>query len=354
MKKKVDLDFGIEDIQLYQSDYQISVEDVMSDMEYDVFEMETFGLEDLDIKGKAKAAFKWILKQLKRLANFFKALWNKVFNKEKKIEKTIKEIKTEIKKSGSSSSQKLLEGKRSSKPEEKHEDSEDEDIKHSNFVAVIKADTKTPSTIVQRLKKCDTSISVASDVLSASIDSIKQINTMSVSDGVENYMNEVMQIIGNLNKVVEDKLDIEEKLNYTKHFDVGTLGGAVKAIDEMFRAVVQINLGFKECSKVLDSAVEKVNVVVSKRGIAGVFEGALIDTNVKAMGELSRHLYQQVIKSFNDLDTCSLAIKTYIKKLGGHKLESTESVDSVNRIVESIIEEYGVEGVTNIIRNLSK
>ena len=36
------------------------------------------------------------------------------------------------------------------------------------------------------------------------------------------------------------------------------------------------------------------------------------------------------------------------------KESSTESTDSVNRIVESIIEEYGIKGVTSIIRNLSK
>ena len=352
-EKEVDLYFGVEDVQLYPSDYQISVEDIINDMSCDIIEIETFGLEDLNIKEKAKAAFEWILKQLKRLVNFFKALWNKMFNKEKKIEKTIKEIKTEIKISGSSASS----ASKQSKPEEpatqKEEDNEDKFIKHGGVVKVIKADTKTPDTIIKRLKKCDTTLSVASNILSATANAIDHIKTLTVSNNGKEYIEEILHTIGRLNSTIEDNLDTVEQLNYTKHFDINTLGGSVKCIDKMFTAVVQINLGFKECSKELDNTLAKVNAVASKRGIEGAFDGEFINANASAIGSLSNHLYKQVIMAFNDLDTCALSIRSYVKKLGGNRLESNESVNSVNKIVESIMEEYGIEGVTSIIRNLT-
>ena len=285
---------------------------------YDCSEIE-IALED-NSEPLYKRVLNWILNLFNKVINFFRSMYNNVSKKLSKIKNT------------------LL------------------NIKKSRGLSKI----EIPESLAKKIKGCDKRISAAPKILDATISFAKRMATQDHSGKAGNKFNLFLLTEVDFRYLSKTRMDIVRdaksgKDGHKTPENLKTAKDAESVLTKLANDLEKLKPSIDVCSKEFERAsVHVKNIIDSKFN-----DSSMVDEVKEAMIKLDKNVKHSIdyCKDFigsaaNRLETVTSELNDLIESsMNGTKSEETSTE---SQLVQAIYDEYGLEGVTNIITNLAK
>lgn len=304
---------------LYYNTNDIELDIISTEsIDYDYSEIE-IALEDSN-EPLYKRILNWISNLFNKVINFFRNMYNNVSKKLSKI----KNILSNIKKTHALS------------------------------------DIEAPESLIKKVIGCDKRIAAAQKILDATISFAKKMATKNHNSQASNKFSLFLLTEADFGFLSKTRVDIVRdaksgKDGYKTLDNLKTAKDIESALNKLANNLEKLKPSINLCSKEFEKASLHIKNIVELK----FNDPSMIDEVKNAMIKFDKNIKSSIdyCKDFignaaNRLETVTSELNDLVEKsINENKLEET-SVES--QLVQAIYDEYGVEGITNIITNVVK